>query len=289
MVSPLGVGAHTLRSSEPFWALPPRMSRPDPAPFLGHRLTLLVGLAALAVVALVAAPSLGRSPLTRFDALPLAEERLPAPVWLPHCRMHVVEWRSSPALQAETSVGAQALSVIDGTCRDAFARFGDFIRAQGLTEARAEPTAMPTISLLPGNVLLDGKSLRALNDLGSRFEAVAPGCCYWGLYVESINHVFLRNDPLIRGDNGTLQANPRFVRTLTHELSHVLSTHLGVWDATSFDRDRDERLAEQFVSFMGLQFPVESSSEDLQFHLGKGAPREHVAWAAQNEPRAISP
>jgi hypothetical protein len=86
--------------------------------------------------------------------------------------------------------------------------------------------------------------------------------CYWGLYVESINHIFLCNDPLIRVDGGALEANPRFVRTLTHELSHVLSTHLGVWDAVSFDRA---------VAFMGLQFPVESSSEDLELHLGRGA------------------
>jgi hypothetical protein len=265
------------------------MSRADFPFFFGHRLTLFLGLASLAVSALIAAPSLGRSPLTRYDALPLADERLPKPVWLPHCRMHVVEWRSSPALQAETSVGDQALSVIDATCRDAFARYGDFLRSEGLAQPRAEPTALPTMSLLPGNVLLDGKSLRALNDLGSRFEAVAPGCCYWGLYVESLNHIFLRNDPLVRAANGTLQANPRFVRTLTHELSHVLSTHLGVWDATSFDRERDERLAERFVSFMGMQFPVESSSEDLQFHLGSALPRETRGLAAQNEPRAISP
>jgi hypothetical protein len=265
------------------------MSRVNPPIFTSHRLTLFLGLAALAVIALVAAPSLGRSPLTRFDALPLAEERLPKPVWLPHCRMHVVEWRSSPALEAETSVGEQALSVIDTTCRDAFARYGDFLRSQGLTQTRVEPTALPTMSLLPGNVLLDGKSLRALNDLASRFDAVAPACCYWGLYVESLNHIFLRNDPLIRAENGALQPNPRFVRTLTHELSHVLSTHLGVWDAASFDRDRDERLADQFVSFMGLQFPVESSSEDLEFHLRRPLPRENSGLATQNEPRATTP
>jgi hypothetical protein len=215
----------------------------------------------------------------------LAEERLPEPVWLPHCGMHVVEWRSSPALRAETSVGDQALSVIDTTCRSAFARYGDFLRAQGLTQGRLQPTELPTISLLPGNVLLDGKSSRALNDLGSRFEAVAPGCCYWGLYVESINHIFLRNDPLTRGENGTLKPNARFVRTLTHELSHVLATHLGVWDARSFDRDRDESLAEKFVAFMGIQFPVESSSEDLEFHFGASEPGLRV----QKVPMASSP
>jgi hypothetical protein len=259
------------------------MSRANLPAFLGHRLTLFLGLASLAVVALIAAPSLGRSPLTRYDALPLAGERLSEPFWLPHCGMHVVEWRSSPALRAETSVGDQALSVIDTTCRNAFARYGDFLHAQGLAQGRLQPTELPTISLLPGNVLLDGKSSRALNDLGSRFEAVAPGCCYWGLYVESINHIFLRNDPLTRGADGTLKPNLRFVRTLTHELSHVLATHLGVWDARSFDRDRDESLAEKFVAFMGIQFPVESSSEDLEFHFGALAPRLAGSEGAQGE------
>jgi hypothetical protein len=259
------------------------MSSLNPRWSIGWRLNRFVGVAALAVVALAAAPSLGRSSLTRYDALPSSRERLPQPVWLPHCRTHVVEWRPSPALRAETSVGDQALAVIDDTCRNAFARYGDFLREQGLKQSRVEPTALPTISLLPGNVLLDGKSLRALNDLGSRFEAVAPGCCYWGLYVESINHVFLRNDPLIRSENGSLQPNPRFIRTLTHELSHVLSSRLGVWDSASFDRDRDEALAEKFVAFMGIRFPVESSSEDLEFHL---APIEHHRPNVDNLKRA---
>jgi hypothetical protein len=125
---------------------------------------------------------------------------------------------------------------------------------------------LPAISLLPGNTLLDGKSARALNDLPTRFEAVAPGCCYWGLYVDSLNHLFLRNDPLARDEKGELVANPRFVRTLTHEISHVLSSRLGVWDAVGYDRQRDESLAEEFVAFMGVRFPAESSADDLAFH-----------------------
>lgn len=264
------------------------MSRAKLPAFFSHRLTLLLGLASLGVVALLAAPSLGRSPLTRYDALPLADERLPKPVWLPHCGMHVVEWRSSPALPAETSMGDQAVTVIDTTCQNAFSRYGEFLRIQGLRPARATPEDLPTMSLLPGNVLLDGKAERALNDLGSRFEAVAPGCCYWGLYVESINHVFLRNDPLIRDESGKLKANSRFVRTLTHELSHVLSAHLGVWTTRPFDRDRDESLAEQFVAFMGIEFPVESSSEDLEFHLG-AASRHDRKGPLQKLPTASNP
>ena len=144
-----------------------------------------------------------------------------------------------------------------------------FLRSKKLPRLRDQASTLPAISLLPGNVLLDGKSLRALNDLPSRFEAVAPGCCYWGLYVDSLNHLFLRNDPLIKDADGKLVPNPRFVRTLTHEISHVLSSRLGVWDVVGYDRQRDEDLAEDFVAYMGMHFPAESSAEDLAFHRGR--------------------
>jgi len=98
---------------------------------------------------------------------------------------------------------------------------------------------------------------------------VAPGCCYWGLYVDSLNHLFLRNDPLIRNAAGVLVPNPRFVRTLTHEISHVLSSRLGVWDVLGYDRQQDEDLAEEFVAYMGMSFPAESSAEDLAYHRGR--------------------
>jgi hypothetical protein len=231
------------------------------------RLRLLV-CATLASVAFFATPSDGRAPATRFDALPRTGERLPQPVWLPHCGMRIVEWRTTAALRAETTLSDQALKVIDETCQNAFERYSEFLRARRLPRLRGEPDVLPAISLLPGNTLLDGKSPRALNDLPTRFEAVAPGCCYWGLYVDSLNHLFVRNDPLVKDDSGELSPNPRFVRTLTHEISHVLSSRLGVWDIVGYDRDRDEDLAEDFVTFMGMRFPAESSAEDLALHRG---------------------
>jgi hypothetical protein len=190
--------------------------------------------------------------------------------------MRIVEWRSTSALRAETTMSDQALKVIDDTCQDAFGRYEEFLRARRLPRLRGQPDVLPAISLLPGNTLLDGKSPRALNDLPSRFEAVAPGCCYWGLYVDSLNHLFVRNDPLIKSDDGDLIPNPRFVRTLTHEISHVLSSRLGVWDVLGYDRERDEDLAEDFVSFMGMRFPAESSAEDLALHRGR-SPRARPA------------
>jgi hypothetical protein len=229
----------------------------------------LLAVASLALVAFVATPSSGGPPVSRFDALPQAGERLAQPIWLPHCGMKVVEWRSTSSLKSETTPGEQAYALLDDTCRQAFDHYTGFLRSKKLPRLRDQPTSLPSISLLPGNVLLDGKSLRALNDLPSRFEAVAPGCCYWGLYVDSLNHLFLRNDPLIKDATGKLVPNPRFVRTLTHEISHVLSSRLGVWDAVGYDRQRDEDLAEDFVAYMGMHFPAESSAEDLAFHRGR--------------------
>jgi hypothetical protein len=233
------------------------------------RLARFLATATLAAVAFFATPSDGRAPPTRFDALPRATERLVQPVWLPHCGMRIVEWRSTAALRAETAMTDQALKVIDDTCQSAFDHYAEFLRARRLPRLRGEPDVLPAISFLPGNTLLDGKSPRALNDLPSRFEAVAPGCCYWGLYVDSLNHLFVRNDPLMKDDSGELVANPRFVRTLTHEISHILSSRLGVWDIVGYDRDRDEDLAEDFVNFMGMRFPAESSAEDLALHRGR--------------------
>jgi hypothetical protein len=261
------------------------MNRPHPV----HRIFgLLAALAGVAVVPLVAAPSFGRGLLTQFDALPRPTELLAQPVWVPHCAMYVVEWRSSPAFLTETSITDEAVAVIDSTCQYVFARYPEFLQTKGLVPGRHVPDRLPSLSLLPGNVLLDGRTLRALNDLTSRFQAVAPGCCYWGLYVHSIHHVFLRNDPLIRSGAGTLAPNPRFVRTLTHELSHVLSWHLGVWDVVPFDRIRDEELADDFVAYTGLSCPVESSSEDLDFRMGLVSPPLDRS-DPQNSPSANTP
>ncbi len=235
---------------------------------LASRAARIFACATLALVALTATSSAGGPSASRFDALPKPAERLAQPIWLPHCQMRIVEWRSTVALRSETTPSDPALAVLDDTCRNAYERYGAFLQAKHLPRMHATPASLPAISLLPGNTLIDGKTPRALNDMPSRFESVAPGCCYWGLYVDSLNHLFLRNDPLLRTASGELVANPRFVRTLTHEISHVLSARLGVWDAIGYDRQHDEDLAEAFVDYMGMHFPAESSAEDLAYHRG---------------------
>jgi hypothetical protein len=229
------------------------------------------------------------APLSRIDALPRAAEMLARPIWLSQCRMTIVEWRSTAELLDETTPSDAARALIDQTCKDAFGRYGDFLRTKKLGALRTRPESMPTISMLPGNSLLGGKDARALNDLPSRFGAVAPRCCYWGLYVDSLNHLFLRNDPLVRSAEGTLAPNPQFVRTLTHEISHILSSRLGVWDVVGYDVQRDEALAEEFVTFMGLTFPPQSSSEDLTFHKGRTVTATAPSGNPSNMPAAPTP
>jgi hypothetical protein len=224
---------------------------------------------ALAIPATIASAG---TPVSRIDALPRAAEMLARPILLPQCGMKIVEWRSTAELHEETSPSDAARALMEQTCKDAFGRYGDFLRASKLGSLRSHPASMPTISMLPGNSLLGGKETRALNDLPSRFGAVAPRCCYWGLYVDSLDHLFLRNDPLVRSAEGALVPNPQFVRTLTHEISHILSARLGVWDVVGYDVQRDEALAEEFVTFMGITSPPQSSAEDLKFHRATLAP-----------------
>jgi hypothetical protein len=204
------------------------------------------------------------------DALPRAHERLARPLALPKCGAVVVEWKSTPDLRDETTPSARAMEVIDDTCARAIARYPEFLEAKSLPHDARPRGALPALSLLPANVLLDGADSRNLNDVPARFAAVAPGCCYWGLYVDSLKHLFIRNDPLMRDDAGELVANPHFVRTLDHEIAHVMNARLGVVDYT--DRDRDEALAEEFVAFLGIDLPTESSWEDLEHHKAKPRP-----------------
>ena len=78
------------------------------------------------------------------------------------------------------------------------------------------------------------------------------------------------------------------MRTLTHEISHVLSARLGVWDAVGYDRQRDEDLAESFVAYMGMHFPAESSAEDLAYHRGRVPGRTPPDLVSEARPAVAS-
>jgi hypothetical protein len=230
---------------------------------------ILAGLGVLAGVLASPVPlaTAGSRPPTAADALPRPRELLPHPIPTRHCGV-IVEWKATDLFREETTPSAQAIGELDDACHTAIDRYPEFLRHSHVPYARTTPPSMPPMSLLPGNVLVDGKDARNLNDLPGRFAAVTERCCYWGLYVDSINHLFVRNDPLIRDSHsGELHANPRFLRTFYHELAHVLNARLGVlqW----IDRQRDEELAEEFVAYLGITFSTESSSEDLAFHEGR--------------------
>lgn len=235
---------------------------------LAFRLARYVVAFVIVIGCVLAAPSAGARG-SHDDALPTRAERLPEPLALPHCAgASIVEWKPTSEFAADTTPSPQALEVIDDTCRRALERYPEFLRERGIAALRDKPARMPRVSLLPGNVLVDGLDSRNLNDVSGRFSGVAQRCCYWGLYVETLHHLFVRNDPLVHDlRSGSAQTNPRFVRTLLHELAHVLNAQLGVWEAMGeHDRDLDERLAEEWVGWLGIRFPTESSSDDYALH-----------------------
>jgi hypothetical protein len=226
----------------------------------------LIPLVALVVLSLAyASHADARFRPSARDALPRMAERLAHPITLVHCGT-IVEWKPTLAFREETLPSGQALAVIDEACRVATERYPGFLRSKGIAAKRATPDMLPSISLLPANVLLDGRDPRSLNDIDARFGGVVASCCYWGLYVDNLRHLFLRNDPLVRDHRtGQLRKNDRFVRTLQHEIAHVMSARLGAF----IDRRRDEELAEEFVAYLGITFVTESSSDDLAFHEGR--------------------
>jgi hypothetical protein len=231
-----------------------------------HRLRILVALLGFVVAALFIAPGAPAGVSTN-NALPTAAERLAQPIVLAHCGgARIVEWRATATLMAETQPSADAVALIDATCRRAMEMYPAFLRSRALVPRRAAPDAMPAFSLLPGNALRDGTRARNLNDLPGRFGGVVAKCCYWGLYVDALRHVFMRNDPLVRdARSGELRTNPHFLRTLVHELGHILSARVGIWDL-AHERDRDEALAEDFVDYYGIRAPVDSAEDDLVAH-----------------------
>jgi hypothetical protein len=221
-------------------------------------------------------------------ALPTAAERLPQAIVLPHCGgARIVEWKATGTLMAETQPNADAIAMIDEVCRRAMSEYPAFLKSRNIVPRRSAPDAMPEFSLLPGNALRDGMRSRNLNDLPGRFGGVVAKCCYWGLYVDGLRHVFMRNDPLVRdAKSGEVHRNPRFLRTLVHELGHILSARMGVWDL-AHDRDRDEALAEEFVDFYGIRAPVDSAEDDLVAHGDKPkSAGELAARKALASPRA---
>ena len=216
--------------------------------------------AALAALGLGTSPSAGRSS-SQADALPRADEGLVAPIRsLPHCGMPIVEWRPTSSLAAETTPSELALAVVDEACAKAFDRYDAFLRAQHLPQPRPTPGVLPAMSFLPANVALDGASPRALNDVPSRFEAVAPGAATGdSTSSRSITSFFSQrsaHEGPLRGrlSQSALRPDPDARDLARPELPPRRVVRRPLRPAA-----RDEDLAEAFVVYMGMTFPVESS------------------------------
>jgi hypothetical protein len=184
--------------------------------------------------------------------------------------LRIVEWRATSTL-AYTAKNAAGVAVIENACKTALARYPAFLRSKGFTFTRDAFSV--DVALMPANTLLGGTDTRNLNDTTGRFLIVQPNCCSWGIYDAPLSFLFLRNDPIYdRG--GAISTNKYFVRTLLHEMAHVLNDKWHV-RGQNFpgNIDRDEEVAEEWVSYLGIRYKTESSSEDFGFKAPANPPR----------------
>lgn len=202
-------------------------------------------------------------------ALPLEMERLAQPIVVTDCPgLRIVEWRPSSWFPGvNTARSDDGVRVIVKSCKAAFARYPEFLRSRKL--AFTEQSFSVDMALMPANTVADGKDARNLNDLNGRFQVVSPNVTSWGVYDSPLSVLFLRNDPIYKVD-GKVVPNKYFVRTFVHELAHVLNDKWGVkaryFPHTPAD---DEALAEAWVSYLGITFKTESSSEDYSTKLAQ--------------------
>lgn len=239
---------------------------PDQIPGYSRRATA-VGASSLSATG-PAAP--GATPPSAV-ALPVATEKLPEQITLSECpRLRIVEWRATSTLPY-TAKSDAGVAVIEKACKLALARYPAFLKSKGLSFTRAALSV--DVALMPANTILEGKDPRNLNDTKGRFQVVQPTCCSWGIFDAPLSFLFLRNDPVYdRG--GVISTNKFFVRTLLHEMAHVLNDKWQVKTRHFPGNDqRDEEIAEEWVSFLGIRYKTESSSEDYGVKMAVDSPQ----------------
>ena len=244
--------------------------RRSPRIFLVSRIARLLACTTLALVAFVATPSAGRAPVSRFDALPRPDERLAQPIWLPalrHADRRVAHHRG--AARGDDADATRRWPPSTTPAATPSSATATSSARRGSRASTRSPRSCPPSRCSRATRCSTG-SRRARSTTSRRASrrsrrAAATGASTSTRSTTS-SSATIRSS---RTPDGLLVANPRFVRTLTHEISHVLSARLGVWDAIGYDRQHDEDLAEEFVSYMGMHFPAESSAEDLAYHRGR--------------------
>lgn len=202
-------------------------------------------------------------------ALPRVAERLPQTISMSECSgVRIVEWRGTPQWSF-TNKSDDGIRVIEKACKLAYSRYPSFLIKKNLSFT--EEPFLIDVALMPANTLVDGKFPRNLNDTSGRFKTVQPNCCSWGIYDAPTSFLFLRNDPIYIHDEVT-STNKYFVRTFLHEFAHVMNHKWHVKERNFPNNDvRDEELAEEWVSYLGIQFRTESSSEDYFFKANSNA------------------
>jgi hypothetical protein len=218
----------------------------------------------------------GAPPPPAFDMAPLSEERLTQPLPIDGCPLTIVEWKTSSSQPSTTSRSPEALAYIGRLCKTALEKYPQFVESRydyhvpRLLKASVHATA----SILPANVLLDGKQYRNLNDFAYRFSTVKEGGWLWGYYHYRMRHVFLRNDILAQssaqlasnsgGPISTTCPHEMFRRTFLHEMAHVLNHQWGLLETKLGNRvDSDEHVANEFVTWLGLDSNAGSSADAL--------------------------
>lgn len=192
-------------------------------------------------------------------ALPRSNERLAQPIST-SCGLKIVEWRGTSSLPYTVKT-EEGVKVIEQACKLAVAKYPDFLKSKKLSFSQESFSV--EMALMPANSLLEGKLPRNLNDTAGRFQVVQPNCCSWGIYDAPTSFLFLRNDPV---ETDSVTTNKYFVRTLLHELAHVMNDKWHVRERNfPGNLDRDEEIAEEWVSYLGIKYRTESSYEDLSF------------------------
>lgn len=182
------------------------------------------------------------NPLT----FPNAEQRLAEPIEIPACHMTIIEWR--PGKYSGVGPSPQGIKRITEICVAAIKAFPNFIKEEQL-QAQFDAPYHASVCILPYNVYEDGMEPGNLND-DFRFKTrpkyyneAGKELSLFGYVDREEDYVYVRNDVL----------TPEFRKVLSHEIYHMLSDQLGVYNYYySSHTIKDEAYARKFTKFMGM-------------------------------------
>jgi len=191
---------------------------------------------------------------------PRPEELLSEPIQLdcgPYINIRIVEWRASRRVPL-TGVTPEGIAVMNRACQEAVENYPAYLKSKHLNFVQMPVNV--NISLLPSNSYLDGTESRNLDDLKGRFKYEFNECCFWGLYIKRTSSLFFRNDPILT--NGI--PHKYFIRAFQHELAHIFDDQWNVMNLNDISYRSDEKMAEDWVRFIGFKFETETMEDDLE-------------------------